>query len=211
MVFPVQPGTTPPIQSTSGANTNRLLTLWGRNGFLTILLSCCRGFVMRNSYLAFRIELRRRVGHQGPGGPRDPIWFSVELRGCPTATCLCKSFQIHWDSSYPRVGGRRTRYSVLLPWYFVTSAQSQKDKFETLCYVQADLSTAPYKSKLTETGKTSYQRDANVILLVGLTELKAQVSWIDSQTVRPMSFYTPHAFPSPDPHVREYRKQREGS
>lgn len=28
-----------------------------------------------------------------------------------------------------------------------------------------------------------YQRDYDVILLVGLTELKAQVSWIDSTTV----------------------------
>jgi len=29
-----------------------------------------------------------------------------------------------------------------------------------------------------------YSRDYDIILLVGLTELKAQVSWIDSQTVR---------------------------
>ena len=30
----------------------------------------------------------------------------------------------------------------------------------------------------------SYRRKYDVVLLVGLTELKAQVSWIDSKTVR---------------------------
>ena len=34
------------------------------------------------------------------------------------------------------------------------------------------------------TGGLSYRRKCDVILLVGLTELKAQVSWIDSETVR---------------------------
>ena len=71
-----------------------------------------------------------------------------------------------------------------LPRYFVLSTQGQTDKFETLCYVEADLSTALYESKLSATGKTYYQWIYEVILLVGLTELKAQVSWIDSETVR---------------------------
>jgi len=70
------------------------------------------------------------------------------------------------------------------PCYFVESAQSQKDKFETLCRVTADISGAPYTSKLVETGQTAYERKYDVILLVGLTELKAQVSWNDSETVR---------------------------
>jgi hypothetical protein len=65
----------------------------------------------------------------------------------------------------------------------VKSAQSQKDKFETLCCVTADISSAPYTLKLVE-GKLSYGRDYDVILLVGLTELKAQIGWIDSETVR---------------------------
>ena len=33
-------------------------------------------------------------------------------------------------------------------------------------------------------GRTGYKRQYDIILLVGLTELKAQVSWIDSRTVR---------------------------
>ena len=74
------------------------------------------------------------------------------------------------------------------PWYFVKSAQSPKDKFETLCRVKANISSAPYTSKLGETGNTGYRRDFKIILLVGLTELKAQASWIDSETVRGISF-----------------------
>ena len=70
------------------------------------------------------------------------------------------------------------------PWYLVEGAQSPKDKFETLCGVKADISSAPYTSKLAETGKMGYKRRCDVILLVGLTELEAQVGWIDSRTVR---------------------------
>ena len=70
------------------------------------------------------------------------------------------------------------------PRYLVKNAQSQKDKFETLCRVTADISSAPYTSKLLETGKTVYERCYGIILLVGLTELKAQIVWVDSETVR---------------------------
>ena len=63
------------------------------------------------------------------------------------------------------------------------NAQSQEDKFETLCHVKADVSTAPCTSSFA-TGTMGYRRGYDVILLVGLTELKAQISWIDSNTVR---------------------------
>ena len=59
-----------------------------------------------------------------------------------------------------------------------------KDKFETLCHIIADISSAPCVSKFAPTGKTVYSRNYDVILLVGLTELRAQVGWIDSGTVR---------------------------
>ena len=65
------------------------------------------------------------------------------------------------------------------------SAEDRKDRFETLCHdVKIDISRIPYTSKLAETGKMGYKRVYDVILLVGLTELKVQVSWIDSKTVR---------------------------
>ena len=70
------------------------------------------------------------------------------------------------------------------PWYLAQSAKSPKDKFETLCYVRADISSAPFTSNSGAMGRTGYKRQYDIILLVGLTELKAQVSWVDSRTVR---------------------------
>ena len=81
------------------------------------------------------------------------------------------------------MGGRRKRYSVQLPLVLYEGAQSRKEKFETLCNIKADLSHAPYTPKFVA-GKTYYMRFFDVILLVGLTELKAQVAWIDTRTVR---------------------------
>ena len=37
-----------------------------------------------------------------------------------------------------------------------------------------------------------YTRDFDFILLVGLTELKAQIGWVDSVTVRSKKFYLAH-------------------
>ena len=96
-----------------------------------------------------------------------------------------------------------------LPWYLVKNTQSQKDKFETLCSVKADISGARYTKKLVETGKMGYKRDYNIILLVGLTELKAQVSWIDSKTVRSrLVLHVPVT--SYDFHMCKSRGKREG-
>ena len=58
------------------------------------------------------------------------------------------------------------------------------DRFETLCHVAADVSAAPSKLKYGESGKLCYYREYDVVLLVGLTELKAQIRWTDSTTVR---------------------------
>ena len=60
-----------------------------------------------------------------------------------------------------------------------------------------------------ETGEMSYMRTYDIILLVGLTELKAQVSWIDESTVRAnlllrVPIYLIRI------HMRESRGQREG-
>lgn len=75
---------------------------------------------------------------------------------------------------------------------FCKRHSSQADKFETLCHIQADLSTAPYQTKLGTSGKICYTRDFDVILLAGLTELKAQIGWIDSETVSSWEFDLAH-------------------
>jgi len=58
----------------------------------------------------------------------------------------------------------------------------ERDKFETLCSIQADVSTAPYRTKRGKTGATCFAREFEVILFIGLTELKAQIGWMDSVT-----------------------------
>jgi len=58
----------------------------------------------------------------------------------------------------------------------------ESNRFETLCHVVADISAAPCTSKIGRFGKMCYARRLDVVLLVGLTELKAQIRWIDSRT-----------------------------
>jgi len=77
-----------------------------------------------------------------------------------------------------------SQVGVQLPLVPREKLSEPKDKFKELCSVEADISSAPYTSKLVETGKTVYERKFDIILLVGLTELKAQVGWTDSETVR---------------------------
>jgi len=58
----------------------------------------------------------------------------------------------------------------------------ETNRFETLCHVVADISAAPYTTKVGRFGRTCFTRNLDVVLLVGLTELKAQIRWIDSIT-----------------------------
>jgi hypothetical protein len=61
------------------------------------------------------------------------------------------------------------------------NAESPIDKFKTLCHVKADISKASYTANYVTMGD---RRAYDIILLVGLTELKAQVCWFDFRTVR---------------------------
>jgi len=58
----------------------------------------------------------------------------------------------------------------------------EPDRFETLCHVAADISAAPSTPKPGKSGKMYYSRKYDIVLLVGLTELKAQIRWVDSIT-----------------------------
>jgi len=59
----------------------------------------------------------------------------------------------------------------------------ERDRFETLCNVIADISAAPYTSRVGSSGEMCYYREFDVVLLVGLTELKAQIRWYDTKTL----------------------------
>jgi len=61
----------------------------------------------------------------------------------------------------------------------------EPDRFETLCHIAADISGAPHKLSVgvgesSTTVRFSWEYD--VVLLVDLTELKAQILWINSTT-----------------------------
>lgn len=61
---------------------------------------------------------------------------------------------------------------------------TEPDKFTTLCNVRADTSKLARKlsPKRSKDGITYYAMDVKIILLFGLTELKAQVSWMEDGT-----------------------------
>ena len=73
---------------------------------------------------------------------------------------------------------------VLYPLIPCEKRSDRKGMFQSLCKVEADITGAPYTSAFATTGRMGYKRSYEVILLVGLTELKAQLSWTDSETVR---------------------------
>jgi hypothetical protein len=56
-----------------------------------------------------------------------------------------------------------------------------QDRFETLCHVHADVSAAQYTTKVGSSRAVCYYREYEVVLLVGLTELKAQIRWTDTE------------------------------
>ncbi|KAF9783747.1 hypothetical protein BJ322DRAFT_877041 [Thelephora terrestris] len=58
----------------------------------------------------------------------------------------------------------------------------ERDNFETLCHVSANISESPSTLRVGKTGNMCYHREYEVVLLVGLTELKAQIRWTDSLT-----------------------------
>lgn len=66
----------------------------------------------------------------------------------------------------------------------VSGAHDSKDRFETLCRVVADISAARCTRTVGKSGKICYFQEYDVVLLVGLTELKAEIRWFDSTTVR---------------------------
>ena len=80
--------------------------------------------------------------------------------------------------------GYSTQYVSHLLMPSVPSAHNPIAKFETLCHVVADISGAPFTTKRGTSGKTCYCGEYDVVLLVGLTELKAQIRWTDFATVR---------------------------
>ena len=110
-------------------------------------------------------EIRRTFYRSGENNPPQRAWSSIiKYTGAVISP--------RWTDDEP---GRAFGF----PLYPVKSAQNRADEFQTLCCVEADISSAPYISR-TIAGKVSHSRDYEIILLVGFTELKAQVCWKDT-------------------------------
>jgi len=58
----------------------------------------------------------------------------------------------------------------------------ERDRFETLCHVVADIPVSSYTLKPGIFGEMCSIHKFDVVLVVGLTELKAQIRWFDSET-----------------------------
>jgi len=115
-------------------------------------------------------EIRLRVGRCAKGAPPQQISPGITKYTGALATPEWKDVEPGRVFSFPLVPRKRN--------------SEPKDQFKMLCRVNADISSAPYTSRSVKTEEMSYRRICDVILLVGLTELKAQVGWIDSKTVR---------------------------
>ena len=110
--------------------------------------------------------------------------FHVTAEGSPPLSGYADISKYTGDLSAPEWEDVEPGRVSGFPWHLVKSAHSPKDRFETLCHVEVDISNLPYTSHSLKKGKMGYRRNYEIILLVGLTELKAQVSWIDKKTVR---------------------------
>ena len=108
----------------------------------------------------------------------------VTAQGSPPQRASPKIIKYTGNLTFPEWVDAEPGRVFSFPWHLVKYAQSPKDKFETLCHVTADISSVPYTTHYTKDGGMGYKRYYEVILLVGLTELKAQISWVNERTVR---------------------------
>ena len=148
---------------------------------LTISGPCYRGFVI---HLALILSDKSLLPSQGTRVLEDQ---EIRLRFC-RVTADAPEQQVSSSILKYTGTGRAPEWEDIeqgsvFSFNDFAEHSSQADKFEKLCSVRADISTAPYQTKPGYKCAMSYTRSYEVILLVGLTELKAQIGWIDSATV----------------------------
>ncbi|KDR69807.1 hypothetical protein GALMADRAFT_77195 [Galerina marginata CBS 339.88] len=142
------------------------------------------GVICRVPYDEKDSEHQKRVAtkHTCPltGETRLPDMFSVILSK-NTQVSETKEFR----ARYYQVSANRSDFQIFSSsvWCYRGSLEQpkwrdqDKSNFSRLCSIAVDLSHLEFSPKTGRTGKTYYQIDYEVILLFGLTELKAQIAW----------------------------------
>ena len=124
------------------------------------------------------------LGDQGFRKSRNSINGCLCSCRCSGTGGICENHQVRWEQKATTVDGSSTRYNFPFNHVFWPVIHNLIDNFQTLCHIVADISAAPATLQRGTLGQICYTREYDVVLLVGLTELKAQIRWTDSATVR---------------------------
>ena len=192
MAHPTTSSTSPPTQNTSGVNTSHTLMSQGKDVSPAVSRACYCGFVIRRRSLTL---LDNFIALQGTKVLEDRevrFLLCYISEGAPQREASSSVFKYTGALSTPQ--WMDTELGSVFVSITLLGGSSRAEKFETLCDIQADISTAPYETKRGNSGTVYYTRNFTVILLVGLTELKAQIGWIDSTTVSPQRIISYHPF-----------------
>ncbi|KZT05487.1 uncharacterized protein LAESUDRAFT_727131 [Laetiporus sulphureus 93-53] len=139
--------------------------------------SCSRPYI---PFLPAHTKRQDKVGLGASGIPLVPDAFSTIL---PKGTLVSKeeefeeSFVQNTFSTLNEISSDVTRYkgSERNPQWM----DEEPEMFDTLCTIRADISHIPKVQKRGMRGDY-YEQDLKVILLFGLTEFKAQLSWMEN-------------------------------
>ena len=127
MVYPISSTTIPRIQSTSGVNTSRTLTLWERSGFLTILRSCCRGYVSHIIDLAYQIDFHRSQGTKVLEHREIRHRFFVSAEGAPPQKATPRITKYTGTRVSPEWQDvEKGAVLPFTPWFLAKSSQSRQ-------------------------------------------------------------------------------------
>ena len=175
--------TNPTILSMSSANLKHASIPWGTNVSLDTSRPCYHGFVV---YPILLILLDNLIALQGVKVLEDRevrSSYCYVTEGVPkgqASQTVLKYTGPHGAPEWMDLEQGSGLHLVNLERH-----SSQAENFAELCTIQADLAAASYVRKRGKSGKMCYTRNFDVVLLVGLTELQAQIAWIDSATVSP--------------------------
>ena len=169
-----RPITTRTLQSIDNEHIRRLLD---HLELLPSLMASVRSFAryLNSSWILNITSAKKLSGNQSIWRKRIPqTLYSRNFRSPP---CLWEDRLLPRWWSRPSMDGYWTSYAWPLLHY--ERADPIIANFSTLCDITADASGMTKVPKLGINEKYYWQQDYSIILLFGLTELKAQISWME--------------------------------